>query len=141
MQNTRALLNQIIFGTDTRAGRLFDLWVIICIVLSVVAALLDSIAPLSARFHRELYALEWLFTGLFSVEYLLRLYSSEAPRRYAFSFFGVVDLLSILPTYLSLLVPGRPSCWYCGCAASCASSASCAWCASRRTPICCCARW
>ncbi len=106
MQNTRVLLNQIIFGTDTRAGRLFDLWVIICIVLSVVAALLDSIAPLSARFHRELYALEWLFTGLFSVEYLLRLYSSEAPRRYAFSFFGVVDLLSILPTYLSLLVPG-----------------------------------
>lgn len=106
MHTTRALLNQIIFGTDTRAGRLFDLCLIACILLSVIVALLDSIGPVSQRFHRELYALEWLFTVLFSVEYLLRLYSSAVPQRYARSFFGVVDLLSILPAYLSLLFPG-----------------------------------
>jgi len=106
MMPLRTALNRIVFGTDTRAGRLFDMVLIACILLSVAAALLDSVAAINMRFHRELYALEWIFTVLFTLEYLLRLYSSESPRRYAFSFFGLVDLLAILPAYISLLVPG-----------------------------------
>lgn len=106
MTPLRTTLNRIIFGTDSRAGRLFDLWLIACIVASVMVALLDSVAAINQRFHHELYALEWAFTVLFTLEYMLRLYSSESPRRYAFSFFGVIDLLSILPAYLSLILPG-----------------------------------
>src|SRR5690349_17797328 len=105
MSPLRARLNQIIFSADTRAGRLFDLYVIMFIVISVLAALLDSVASISARFHHVLYALELIFTVLFTVEYMLRLYSAESFRRYAFSFFGLVDLFSILPTYISLLFP------------------------------------
>lgn len=107
MSPTRTLLYRIVFGTDTRAGRLFDLAVILCIIASVAAALLDSVASLNARFHAALYAAEWIFTILFTLEYGLRLYCSPSPRRdYVLSFFGLVDLFSILPTYLSLLVPG-----------------------------------
>ncbi len=107
MTPTRALLNRIVFGTDTRAGRLFDLAVIICISVSVAAALLDSVSTLNQRFHSALYILEWFFTLLFTAEYLLRLYCTTSPRReYVLSFFGIVDLFAILPTYVSLLVPG-----------------------------------
>lgn len=107
MTPTRALLNRIVFGTDTRAGRLFDEAVIVCIIASVAAALLDSVSTLNQRFHTTFYLLEWFFTILFTVEYCLRLYASPAPRRqYVLSFFGLVDLFAILPTYLSLLFPG-----------------------------------
>lgn len=107
MTPTRALLNRIVFGTDTRAGRLFDLAVIVCIIASVAAALLASVNTLNQRFHAAFYAMEWLFTILFTIEYGLRLYASPAPRRqYALSFFGLVDLFAILPTYLSLVLPG-----------------------------------
>lgn len=107
MTPTRALLNRVVFGTDTRAGRLFDLAVIICIIASVAAALLDSVSTLNQRFHATLYMMEWLFTILFTIEYGLRFYCSPSPRRqYVLSFFGLVDLFAILPTYLSLLLPG-----------------------------------
>lgn len=107
MTPTRALLYRVVFGTDTRAGRLFDLAVIVCIIASVAAALLDSVSSLNERFHSALYAAEWIFTILFTIEYGMRLYCSPSPRRqYVLSFFGLVDLLSILPTYLSLLLPG-----------------------------------
>lgn len=96
----------IIFGTDTRAGVIFDQLLIVAIIASVVAVMLDSIAPVRARWGAELYAVEWFFTLLFTVEYGIRLWVSERPLRYARSFFGVVDLLSIVPTYLSLFLPG-----------------------------------
>lgn len=96
----------IIFGTDTRAGVIFDQLLILAIVVSVVAVMLDSIRPVHDQWRRELYAIEWFFTLLFTAEYAVRLWVSENPRRYARSFFGVVDLLSILPTYLSLFLPG-----------------------------------
>ena len=106
MTPRRALLYRIVFGTDTQAGRLFDLVVIICIIASVTAALLDSVPAINERFHSALYAMEWFFTILFTLEYVLRLYCSPSPRRqYVFSFFGLVDLFAILPTYLSLLLP------------------------------------
>lgn len=101
----RARLNEIIFGYDTPAGRLFDLLLIIMIVLSVVAVLLDSVGSLHARFTSAFIAVEWGFTLLFTVEYLLRLYSADSARRYALSFFGLVDLFSILPTYLAFFWP------------------------------------
>jgi voltage-gated potassium channel len=103
----RARLYAIIFESDTRAGRLFDLTLIIVILLSVAAVVLDSVEAISANHGDMLNAFEWLFTLLFTVEYLARLYCVRKPLRYATSFFGIIDLLSILPTYLSiLLIPG-----------------------------------
>lgn len=105
-ESLRARLNRIIVSSDTRAGRLFDLYIICFIMLSVIAALLDSVASINRLYHEQLHAIELVCTLLFTVEYALRLYSAESPRRYAFSFFGLVDLFSILPTYISLLFPG-----------------------------------
>jgi len=101
----RAKLNEIIFGYETPAGHLFDIVLIVAILFSVLAVLLDSVADLHTRFLLQFRVLEWGFTVLFTLEYLLRLYSSSAPRRYAMSFFGLVDLFSILPTYLAFLWP------------------------------------
>ena len=102
----RARLHEIIFEADSRAGRIFDLALIWLILLSVATVILESISRVRAQYGDLLYALEWLFTILFTIEYLLRLLSVRHPFRYATSFFGVVDLLAIIPTYLSIFVPG-----------------------------------
>jgi voltage-gated potassium channel len=102
----RARLHEIIFEADTRAGQLFDLALIWLILLSVATVILESVRGVRAQYGDVLYALEWLFTVLFTVEYVLRLLSVRRPLRYATSFFGVVDLLAIIPTYLSIFVPG-----------------------------------
>ncbi len=96
----------IIFGHETPAGKAFDLALIVSITLSVVAVMLDSVGPIHERYGGALYVAEWLFTVLFTIEYVLRLICVQRPARYARSFFGLVDLASILPTYLSLIVPG-----------------------------------
>lgn len=95
-----------IFGYETRAGRAFDVALVVIILTSVGIVLADSIAELNHRFGRQFFALEWFFTLLFTVEYLVRLWAVREPLRYARSFYGVVDLLALLPTYLSLLFPG-----------------------------------
>lgn len=105
-QALRARLNEIIFGYDTRAGRLFDVYLIAIILLSVAAVMLDSVPGIHQRFEAPLYLLEWSFTVLFTLEYLLRLYSTDSIRRYALSFYGLVDLISILPSYLALIYTG-----------------------------------
>ncbi len=102
----RARLHEIIFESHTAAGRLFDLVLIWLILLSVATVILESVRSVRQQYGPLLYALEWLFTGLFTVEYVLRLMSVRHPVRYARSFFGVVDLLAIIPTYLSIFVPG-----------------------------------
>jgi voltage-gated potassium channel len=102
----REKLRIIIFEADTPAGKIFDVSLLVAIVVSVGAVMLDSVASIRAVWGAELDALEVIFTLLFTVEYGLRLVSVPSPWRYARSFFGVVDLLAILPTYLSLLVPG-----------------------------------
>lgn len=102
----RARLHEIIFEADTRAGRLFDLTLIWLILLSVATVILESVRSVRAQYGDLLYTLEWVFTLLFTVEYVLRLTSVRHPLRYATSFFGVVDLLAIIPTYLSLFLPG-----------------------------------
>nr|MEE4268109.1 ion transporter [Candidatus Krumholzibacteria bacterium] len=102
----RAHLHEIIFEADTPAGKLFDVVLIICILGSVVAVMLDSMRGFSSTHGPLLYKLEWTFTILFTLEYLLRLSCIGKPVKYATSFFGVIDLLAILPTYLSILLPG-----------------------------------
>jgi voltage-gated potassium channel len=101
----RLRLYTIIFEADTRAGRLFDQWLIAVILASVVVVVLDSVQNVGQD-HRVLFnGLEWIFTVAFTLEYLARLACVRHPLRYALSFFGVIDLLSLLPTYLALLVP------------------------------------
>jgi len=102
----RARLHEIIFEADTPAGKLFDVLLIISIILSVVMVMLDSVASIQAAYGRLLYMGEWFFTILFTIEYCLRLSSVGRPTAYASSFFGVIDLLAVLPTYLSIFFPG-----------------------------------
>lgn len=102
----QAKLHEIIFEADTAAGKWFDVLLIASIVLSVIAVMLDSVTVIQQEYGPLLYAAEWFFTILFTVEYVLRLLSVGSPMRYAASFFGVVDLLATVPTYLSLLLPG-----------------------------------
>ncbi len=102
----RIRLHEIIFEADTRLGKLFDLLLILSIFISVLVVMLDSVASLHAAYGTLFYALEWFFTILFTIEYILRLVSVGRPWMYAKSFFGIVDLLAVLPTYLSLLFPG-----------------------------------
>jgi voltage-gated potassium channel len=96
----------IIFGHDTPAGRTFDVCLIVLVLGSVVVVVLESLPNLAVGQRRMLQAAEWTITVLFTVEYVMRLATASTPIRYARSFFGIVDLLAILPTYLSLVYPG-----------------------------------
>ena len=102
----RRQLNVIIFGADTPLGKLFDVVLLWAIVLSIALVILESVPAARAEYGTLLRGLEWFFTGLFTLEYLARLYSAWHPLRYAFSFFGVVDFLAIIPGYLSLIIVG-----------------------------------
>jgi len=102
----RKRLHEIIFEADTKPGRIFDILLIISILISVVLVLLDSVASIEAKYGFFIHLFEWIFTILFSIEYILRLISVGRPLSYARSFFGIIDLLAILPTYLSILFPG-----------------------------------
>jgi voltage-gated potassium channel len=102
----RQKLFEIIFEADTPAGKWFDIVLIICILLSVIVVMLDSVGSVRAEYGQLLYAIEWFFTVLFTVEYVFRLFCVGRPIRYAVSFFGIIDLMAILPTYMSLLFFG-----------------------------------
>ncbi len=102
----RQELYRIIFEADTRAGKWFDVALIVSIVLSVIVVMLDSSHDFRREYGRVLYVLEWFFTILFSVEYVARILCVGSRLRYMVSFFGIVDLLAVLPTYVSLLIPG-----------------------------------
>ena len=106
MTNTdlKQKLYSVIFGTETLTGRIFDLVLIGLISLSVVCVLLDSVDAYHLQYPNLLYSLEWFFTIIFTVEYVTRLYCSPNPKAYAKSFYGIVDLLAVVPTYLSLFV-------------------------------------
>jgi len=102
----RQLLYEIIFEADTTAGKAFDVALLVTIIMSVLAVLLESVAEIRQNYGPLLYAAEWFFTLLFTVEYFLRLSSVMKPHQYALSFFGVIDLLAVVPTYFSLIFSG-----------------------------------
>lgn len=102
----RERLFSIIFRADTLAGQWFDIALIAAVMLSVSVVMMTTVESLHANFGRLFYAVEWFFTVLFTIEYGLRLYCVKHPKRYAKSFFGIVDLLSVLPTYLGLILAG-----------------------------------
>ena len=105
----RDRLYRIIFGTDTPAGRLFDIVLLWAIVISVALVMLESVREIGDAYGPYLRAAETFFTAMFTVEYVLRLWVVEKPIRYARSVFGIIDLLSILPTYLVVFIPGAQS--------------------------------
>jgi len=102
----RERAHEIIFEAETRAGRAFDIGLMIAIVASVGAVMLESVTSVRLRYGAELRVVEWVFTALFSLEYVARLLTVQRPLRYATSFFGLVDLLSVVPAYLSFFFPG-----------------------------------
>ena len=104
-RNLKQQVNDVIFGYESRAGKLFDVVLIFMIVISVSAVLFDSVDSYHDRYGETLLQLEWFFTILFTIEYILRLYSTENLKRYVFSFYGLIDLFSILPTYIALIFP------------------------------------
>ncbi|MEE9128889.1 MAG: ion transporter [Phycisphaerales bacterium] len=105
----RGRLHEIIFEADTSAGKTFDVALMVAIILSVFAVCLESVASIEHQYGPALRAAEWVFTILFTIEYALRLSCVGRPWRYAVSFFGIVDLLAIVPTYLSLIFVGSQS--------------------------------
>lgn len=97
---------QVVFESETPAGRLFDKVLVVVIVASIIAVMIDSMPQYHAHWAMELAALEWVFTILFTVEYVLRASCLRRPAKYTFSFYGVIDLLAVLPFYLALIFPG-----------------------------------
>ena len=104
--NWRNKVFEVIYHADTPAGKWFDILLIVFILFSVFVVILDSVPSINANFGPLLFQLEWFFTIVFTIEYLLRIISIRQPVRYIFSFFGIIDLLSILPTYLALYFVG-----------------------------------
>ena len=106
MSSIKERIKIMIFGTDTPAGTLFDLVLIITIFLSIISVLLDSVNEYHQKYGYILRVAEWIFTIMFTIEYFLRIYCIRKPVSYIFSFFGIIDLLAVLPTYISLFIPG-----------------------------------
>lgn len=101
----RERLFEIIFESDTFYGKLFNICLLVLILISVALVMFESVESINSKYHRELVIWEWVITVLFTIEYILRIYAVRKPWRYFFSFYGVIDLLSILPTYLGLIYP------------------------------------
>ncbi|HEU4860424.1 MAG TPA: ion transporter [Chitinophagaceae bacterium] len=105
----RSRLHEVIFESNTSAGKAFDICLLISILASMAVVMLDSIASFHLRYGRIFFILEWAFTILFTIEYLLRLIAVKRPLLYVFSFLGLVDLLAIIPMYLSIFLVGAQS--------------------------------
>lgn len=99
-------LHEIIYEADTRAGKWFDILLLVFIIVSIVLVMLESVSSIDKEYHQLLYISEWIVTILFSVEYILRIISVKRPFKYIFSFFGVIDFLSTIPMYLSFIFGG-----------------------------------
>ena len=106
MSTLKEQIKIIIFGTDTKMGKLFDVVLIITIILSIITVLLDSVVEYNQQYGHIFNIAEWTFTIMFTVEYILRIYSIRRSFSYIFSFFGVIDFLAIIPSYLSLFLSG-----------------------------------
>ena len=106
MSSIKERIKIMIFGTDTPGGKLFDVVLIITIFLSIISVMLDSVDEYHQKYGYILRVAEWIFTIMFTIEYFLRIYCIRKPVSYIFSFFGIIDLLAVLPTYISLFIPG-----------------------------------
>ena len=102
----RKNLYVVVFGTNTRSGKLFDVVLLWAILLSVLAVMLESVKEVKEAYGYLFSIAEWVFTVLFTIEYLLRLFICEKPRKYAFSFLGIIDLLATIPSYVALFTTG-----------------------------------
>ncbi len=102
----RNKIHEIIFGAHTPAGKSFDILLMVFIVASVLTVMLETVDVIADRYHNLFYVLEWTFTIFFTIEYILRLYCVYRPIKYATSFYGIIDLLAILPTYISYFFVG-----------------------------------
>lgn len=109
MKINKKRLYEIIFEADTRAGKAFDVTVIALILISILLVMVDSIATIHEKYTVVLYTAEWVITGIFLIEYILRIYVLDKPFRYIFSFFGIIDLLAILPNFIGLIFAGSQS--------------------------------
>ncbi|MEO6669010.1 MAG: ion transporter, partial [Ferruginibacter sp.] len=105
----RMILHETIYESNTVAGKIFDIALLILILGSILVVTLDSINSYHTTYGHIFYNLEWIFTALFTIEYILRLLALDKPVRYMFSFLGIVDLLAIIPSYLSIIFSGAQS--------------------------------
>ena len=106
LEKLRQKVYIIIYGTNTVSGRLFDLILLAVIVLSVILVMLETVEGFDTKYHNEVVLLEWIITVFFSIEYILRIITTKKPLRYIFSFYGIIDLIAVLPMYLSLFLTG-----------------------------------
>lgn len=98
--------HEIIYEADSRAGKYFDLILIIAIIFSIILVMLESVKELDAEYHTFFNISEWVITILFTIEYILRIITVKKPKAYIFSFYGIIDLLSTIPKYISLFIGG-----------------------------------
>ena len=105
MHDLRVKLHVVIFGTDTRAGKLFDVILLYAILFSIIIVMLESVKEINEEYNTLLNVLEWVTTIFFTIEYILRLFCAYKPLRYARSFLGIIDLLSLIPSYLTIFAP------------------------------------
>ncbi|MEA1878335.1 MAG: ion transporter [Bacteroidota bacterium] len=108
-KHQRELLWRVIFKADTRAGKQFDILLLIAILISILAVILESVESLNAEFHKLFKVAEMIITGVFTLEYILRIIVVRSKQQYIFSFYGIVDLLAILPFYIGLIFVGSQS--------------------------------
>ncbi|MFO7828596.1 MAG: ion transporter [Bacteroidales bacterium] len=106
MKSIKKEVYKVIFETDSRLGRLFDIILLWAILISIATVILESLQPLRIQYGYSFMRIEWFFTILFTIEYITRIFVSPKPFKYIFSFLGIIDFLSIIPTYISLLLVG-----------------------------------
>lgn len=102
----REKIRIILYGTNTILGRMFDLVLLGLILLSVLLIMMETVQGINQKYHNQLIICEWIITIFFTIEYILRIISIQKPVKYAFSFYGIIDLLAVLPMYLSIFFPG-----------------------------------
>ncbi len=102
----RNKLHEVIYEADTPEGKLFDVILLILILISVITVMLESVASIKVVYGKELDIIEWIITGFFTIEYIARIISVKKPANYIFSFYGIIDLLAMLPKYIDVLFPG-----------------------------------
>ncbi len=109
MAKLKEKLYVIVFEADTRAGKYFDVALLIIILLSVLLVLLESVPSFRQEYQEEFLISEWIITGIFTIEYILRIWIVQKPWKYIFSFFGIIDFLAVIPTFIGLLLVGYQS--------------------------------